>query len=64
MILKIFREVIKDDKTKLLVEYRGIKGLADRIVKILTDGSLKRKLSENALKYSNELSWDKAAKGF
>jgi glycosyltransferase involved in cell wall biosynthesis len=55
------RDSIKHGKTGLLVESGNIKALSEAIITILEDEELREKLSENALEYSKQFSWDKSA---
>jgi glycosyltransferase involved in cell wall biosynthesis len=38
--------------------------LAEKIVAVLGDERLRRRLSENALEYAKQFNWDKTAKEF
>ena len=58
------RDSVRDGVTGLLVENGNVKALADSIICVLQDDVLRSRLSENALKYAKELSWDKAANQF
>ena len=55
-------ELVKNGKEGLVVPPRDPKALADAIIKILEDDKLRKKMSRNALKKAEELSWDKIAK--
>jgi glycosyltransferase involved in cell wall biosynthesis len=54
---------VKNGLNGLLVEAKPEK-LAEAIIKILGDEELRIKLSENALQYSKQFSWDKSAEEF
>jgi glycosyltransferase involved in cell wall biosynthesis len=59
------RDSIIDGKTGFLIKEDGdVEKLAEAIIRILENGSLRRKLSKNALEWSKEFSWDKSAKEF
>jgi len=59
------RDSIMDEKTGLLVKENGdVEKLAEAIIKILEDEMLRKTLSANALEYSKNFSWDKAAQEF
>lgn len=55
---------VKDGETGLLAESGDTEDLAGKIIMILEDDLLRHKLSENALKYAKEFSWDKTAEHF
>ena len=55
------RDSIKHGKTGLLVESGNIKALSEVIITILEDEELREELSENALEYSKQFSWDESA---
>jgi len=59
------RDSIIDGRTGLLVKENGnMEKLAEAIVRVLEDETLRRILSENALEYSNNFSWNKTAQEF
>ena len=58
------RDSVKDRLTGLLVEDGDVESLAEYLVRVLQDKSLRRRLSENALKYAQDFSWDKTAEEF
>jgi glycosyltransferase involved in cell wall biosynthesis len=58
------RDAVIDGKTGLLVQPGNIGALAEAIIRVLTDESLRTKLSEEALAYSRSFSWDKVADTF
>jgi glycosyltransferase involved in cell wall biosynthesis len=59
------RDSITNEKTGLLVKEEGnIEKLAKAIIRVLEDKVLRKNLSENALEYSKNLSWDRAAQEF
>jgi len=55
------RDSIKNNKTGLLAKSSGIEDLANKIIMVLEDSKLRRRLSRNALNYSRLFSWDKSA---
>lgn len=56
------KDSIRDGKTGLLVkDGKNVKKLSDAVLKVLRRSGLKKKLSENAINYASEFSWDKAA---
>jgi glycosyltransferase involved in cell wall biosynthesis len=58
------RDSIRNLETGLLTENGNIEDLAQKTIRILTDTSLREKLSKNALFYSKQFSWEKTAKEF
>ena len=55
------KEAVIDGKTGLLVKYGDINEFAERLKEVLSDEGLRKKLSSEALKYSYNFDWDKAA---
>jgi glycosyltransferase involved in cell wall biosynthesis len=58
------RDSIQNGETGLLVESGDIQALAEGLLRILEDDRLRGKLSENALEYSRNFSWDRTAGEF
>jgi glycosyltransferase involved in cell wall biosynthesis len=59
------RDSIINEETGLLVKENGnVEKLAGAIIRILEDEMLRKTLSANALEYSKNFSWDKAAQEF
>jgi glycosyltransferase involved in cell wall biosynthesis len=58
------RDSVRDGETGLLVPYGDKSRFAEVLIKILTDPTLRARLSENALNWSNNYRWDVAAKAF
>jgi glycosyltransferase involved in cell wall biosynthesis len=58
------RDSISNLETGLLTENGNIEDLAKKTIRILTDTSLREKLSKNALFYSKQFSWEKTAEEF
>jgi glycosyltransferase involved in cell wall biosynthesis len=59
------KDSVKDLVTGLLAAEAGNVGnLAEKIITVLNDGSLRSELSQNAMNYSREFSWDRSAKEF
>lgn len=58
------RDSVKHMKTGILVESGDIEQLAKAIAWLLTDDSLRNKLSENAYRYAQSFSWENTAKAF
>ena len=58
------RDSIKDEITGLLVENGNVNALAGHILQIIENDHLRRTLSENALKFSQEFNWTKTAEQF
>lgn len=55
------RDSVKDGVTGLLAEAGNVIDLANKILLILNDTSLREQLSKNALCYSKEFNWEKTA---
>jgi glycosyltransferase involved in cell wall biosynthesis len=55
------RDAVVDGKTGFLVEYGDVAGLADRIVEILRNEGLRRKLSDQAVSWAQRFNWDDSA---
>lgn len=59
------KDSIKDGETGLLVKKNGdFEALATAIIKVLMDSSLRKTLSEKALKWAKNFDWDKSAEEF
>jgi len=58
------RDSVKNNITGLLVKSGDVKGLAEAIIRVLTDEKLRANLSQRALEYSRGFSWDKVADKF
>ena len=57
-------ELVKNGREGLVVPPKDPKALADAIIKILEDDKLRKKMSRNALKKAEELSWNNIAKEY
>jgi glycosyltransferase involved in cell wall biosynthesis len=59
------KDSIINEKTGLLVKENGnVEKLAEAIIRVLENETLRKTLSVNALEYSRSFSWDKAAQEF
>jgi glycosyltransferase involved in cell wall biosynthesis len=58
------RDAIINNETGLLVESGNIMALEEKICLVLTNYTLRARLSENALSYSGSFSWDRVADEF
>jgi glycosyltransferase involved in cell wall biosynthesis len=58
------RDSVRNQETGLLAENGNIKDLAEKTIRILSDNSLRKKLSVEALDYSKQFSWEKTADEF
>ncbi len=56
------KDSVVDDQTGLLFEYGNVQQLSDQLVKILSDGDYRKKLTEGGLNWANRFSWNEAAK--
>ena len=55
-------EMVEYGKSGLIIPPKNSEALAEAIIKLLKDDKLRRKISRNALKRAEELSWDNIAK--
>ncbi|WP_281033862.1 glycosyltransferase family 4 protein [Methanocaldococcus vulcanius] len=55
---------IKDGHNGLLVEEGNIEALAETLIDLLRDDNVRKKLSENAIEWAKQFSWDKSAEEF
>jgi len=55
------KEAIIDGETGILLKYGDIRGLAEALKEIIRNESLRRRLSENAIKYSQKFDWSETA---
>ncbi len=58
------RDSIVPGSTGLLVKNGDINSLADALIKVISDESLRTSLSKNAFQYSKLFSWDESARQF
>ena len=58
------KDSIEDQRTGLLARAGDIGDLTDKIVRVLEDETLRRRLGDSALEYSRQFSWDKCAQEF
>ena len=58
------RDSVRNNETGLLVSDGDVKALAQALLRVLQDEQLRITLSENALRWAMEFSWDKVAKEF
>jgi|Deesub1362B_J571_1020462.scaffolds.fasta_scaffold00502_9 glycosyltransferase involved in cell wall biosynthesis len=58
------RDSIKHRYNGLLVESGDIHAFAEAMIKVLIDDELRKKLSNNALEWAKQFSWDKSAEEF
>jgi glycosyltransferase involved in cell wall biosynthesis len=56
------RDAVIDGETGLLYEYGNIEQLAEKILLVLRDTNLQKRLSASALRYAASLTWDNSAK--
>ncbi len=55
------RDAVKDGETGLLYEFGNVSDLADKMMKLLTDASLRERLSHAAYTWAATFDWDAAA---
>lgn len=58
------RDSVNKNETGLLAEAGSVEDLADKLVIVLKDDTLRERLSKNALDYSRRFSWDESAEAF
>lgn len=54
------KDSVQDQRTGILVEYGDVQGLAQAIKLLFKDKEIYRKFSKNALRWSQEFSWDRS----
>lgn len=57
-------EAIKDGYNGFLTKAGDTEDIAQKIISLITDNDLRRKLSENAIEWAKKLSWDNIAKEY
>jgi len=57
------RDSVKDGETGLLFPYGDHKMLADRVIRILKDEELRKRLTEKAIAWAKTFTWEECAKG-
>jgi glycosyltransferase involved in cell wall biosynthesis len=55
------RDAVVNGKTGFLVPFGDVGGMADRIVQVLEDGDLRKRLSEQAIAHAHRFNWDDSA---
>jgi glycosyltransferase involved in cell wall biosynthesis len=55
------RDAVRDKETGLLVSYGDIDGFAESISDVLTDESLRERLSQEAVRWARRFNWDDSA---
>lgn len=55
------RDSVVVGETGFLFEYGNIEKLAELIIEVMSDSSMRRKLSQGGLRWAQKFSWDKAA---
>jgi glycosyltransferase involved in cell wall biosynthesis len=58
------RDSIRHGETGILVRLGDIEALAEALISLLMDDELRKKMSQNALKWSKKFTWDKTAEDF
>ncbi|MCW3995884.1 MAG: glycosyltransferase family 4 protein [Candidatus Bathyarchaeota archaeon] len=58
------RDSVKNNETGILVKAGSVDALAEKAISIIGNDELREKLSQNALNYSKQFSWDKTAEEF
>jgi len=58
------RDSVKNGETGLLAEAGNVEALAEKVVTVLNDDTLRKELSQNALEYSGKFDWDRSAEEF
>ena len=57
-------DAILDGETGYLVEAGDTDDIADKVIKVLSDDKLYRKMSENSLSWIDKFSWDKTVESY
>lgn len=55
------RDAVKDGETGLLYTFGSVQDLSEKLVRILTDETLRNRLAANAVEWSKQFDWEKAA---
>lgn len=55
------RDAVRDEETGLLYEFGNIEDLAAKLIRMLTDEALRTRLGANAVIWSKQFNWQKAA---
>lgn len=55
------KDSIKNLSTGLLIKYGNIEGFAEGIIKLLTNRKIRKEMSEESIRWSQNFSWDKSA---
>ncbi len=55
------RDSIKDGETGFLVPYGDADAMAEKMIRLLTDASLRRRMSDAALAWAGSLTWERCA---
>ncbi|MDH4156911.1 MAG: glycosyltransferase family 4 protein [candidate division Zixibacteria bacterium] len=58
------KDSVRDGRTGFLYEHGNIDQLADRLLSVLTDEPLRKRLEQGALEWAAQFNWDQAAKKF
>ncbi|MCD5383154.1 glycosyltransferase family 4 protein [candidate division WOR-3 bacterium] len=56
------RDSVVDGKTGFLVRHGDVGALSNKIIEILQDKTLRERLSQNAIQWASQFSWDRSAK--
>ena len=55
------RDAVVDGETGFLVSYGDVEGFAARIIQVLEDGSLRKRLSDRGVEWAGKFNWDNSA---
>lgn len=55
------RDAVRDGETGLLYEFGNVNDLATKMIRLLTDHSLRNALTQRAIEWSKKFDWEKAA---
>ncbi|HXG01223.1 MAG TPA: glycosyltransferase family 4 protein, partial [Bacteroidota bacterium] len=56
------RDAVRDGETGLLYTFGNVRDLSEKLVRILTDETLRNRLAANAVEWSKQFDWEKAAR--
>ena len=58
------RDSVKNDRTGLLAEAGSVEDLANKLIMVLEDDTLRERLNRNSLEFSRNFDWDTSAREF
>ncbi|KAA3633846.1 MAG: glycosyltransferase, partial [Calditrichaeota bacterium] len=58
------RDSVKDNETGFLYEYGNVNELSEKLISVLTDEILRKRLEQGGLEWAERFNWDNAAQKF